>query len=160
MTDLAAMDSLLWVIANTDALVTSVAHGPDGAPGLTYLVNRKLEYAWETLQTALYYHDPDFFIWNLAVDHHAVLTGCSSRWRPPMSHYVGTYMDWEGVAVHYNPDGYGSASSPRFLLARALWVATHWEPDAVPPAWATLQASLERAVQSSTGSRPTGGDTK
>ena len=69
MTDTASMDSLLWVIANTDALVTSVAHGPNGAPGLAYLGNRKLEYAWETLQAALYYHDPDFFIRNLAAAH-------------------------------------------------------------------------------------------
>lgn len=77
-----------------------------------------------------------------------------------MSHYVGTDMDWEGVAVHSNPDGYGSASSPRFLLARAMWVATHWETDAVAPAWATLQVSLERAVRYSNSMTATGGGTK
>ena len=72
-----------------------------------------------------------------------------------MSHYVGTYMDWEGVVITTN--GFGPSLPPVMLLARALWVATHWEPDAVPPAWATLQASLERYVRVPK-SRPTGGD--
>ena len=85
MTDPASMETLLWVIAHTDAMATSIAHGPDGAPGLAYLGNRKLEYAWDTLQTALYYHDPDFLIWHLAAAHsEAGRSDPATCWDPSM----------------------------------------------------------------------------